>query len=201
MTEREFFQSYLQHNLEFATVKFASHLAEATDDYIEKGLSPEDARLAALRSFGGVTQAREIHQDLRSFAWLIDLDADLRYAIRTLARTPSFAIIAAASLALGVGANTVVFSVVNALVFQSLPIAQPDRVFFLQTTRGQSHSFPNYRDLRDRTTSFDGLIGYRATPINLDGGTTPVRTWGYHVGGILEFSAAQHRSVNERHLP
>ena len=163
--------------------EFASHLAEATDDYIEKGLSPEDARLAALRSFGGVTQAREIHQDLRSFAWLVDLGADLHYAIRTLARTPSFTIVAAASLALGVGANTVVFSVVNALVFQSLPIAQPDRVFFLQTTRGQSHSFPNYRDLRDRTTSFDGLIGYRATPINLDGGTTPVRTWGYLATG------------------
>jgi predicted permease len=163
--------------------EIASHLAEATDDFIEKGLSLEDARLAALRGFGGVTQIREIHQDVRSFAWLADLRGDLRYAIRTLARTPAFTIVAAISLALGVGANTIVFSVVNALVFQSLPITQPDRVFFLQTNRGESHSFPNYRDLRDRTVSFDGLIAYRATPINLDSGTAPVRTWGYLASG------------------
>src|SRR5436853_6674578 len=69
--------------------EFASHLAEATDDYIATGLSPEDARLAALRSFGGVTRARETHRDLRSFPWLVNLGADVRYAFRVMSRTPS----------------------------------------------------------------------------------------------------------------
>jgi predicted permease len=92
--------------------------------------------------------------------------------------------VAVVSIALGVGANTIVFSAVNAFVIKPLPIAQPDRVFFVQGSRGRpSQSFPNYRDLRDRTVSFDGLIGYRPTPINLDAGAAPLRTWGYLATG------------------
>ena len=117
---------------------------------------------------------------------LDDLRADLRYAWRTLLRAPAFAITAIVSLALGIGANTVVFSVVDALVLKPLPIANPDRVFFVQGASGRSRasqSFPNYRDLRDRNVSFEGLIGYRITPINLEAGTQPLRTWGYLATG------------------
>jgi predicted permease len=115
-----------------------------------------------------------------------DLRADLRYAVRTLLRTPGFALMAIVSLALGIGANTVVFSVVNALVLKPLPIEHPEHVFFLQFGEGGRHpttSFPNYRDLRDRSVSFDGLVGYRISPINLENGTAPVRTWGYLATG------------------
>jgi len=80
-------------------------------------------------------------------------------------RRPGFAIVAILSLALGIGANTFVFSVVNALVLKPLPIDRPEQVVFVQTVRRgfafPSHSFPNYRDFRDRNVGFDGLIGGR----------------------------------------
>jgi len=115
---------------------------------------------------------------------LDDLAADLRYTLRTLARTPAFTLMAIVSLALGIGVNTVVFSVVNALVLKPLPVASPERVLFVQGSRGHpSLSFPNYRDLRDRTSSFDGLIGYRISPMNLESAGAPVRTWGYLATG------------------
>ena len=80
--------------------------------------------------------------------------------------------------------NTVVFSVVNALVLKPLPIAQPERVFFVQNQGAHpSQSFPNYRDFRDRSTAFDGLVGYRISPINLERRGAAVRTSGYLATG------------------
>jgi predicted permease len=88
------------------------------------------------------------------------------------------------SLALGIGVNTIVFSVVNALVLKPLPVERPQELFFLQSNQGfPSQSFPNYRDLRDQNVSFAGLVGYRITPINLESSGAPVRTWGYLATG------------------
>ena len=99
-----------------------AHLAEATDDYVRRGMAPEDARLAALRRFGGVAQAEEIHREMRTLGWLEDLRKDLRQTGRTFLRTPGFTAVAVLTLALGIGATTTIFSLLDAVVFKPLPV-------------------------------------------------------------------------------
>jgi predicted permease len=113
--------------------EIASHLAEAAEEYVRQGLSPEEARWAAQRSFGGVTQATEVYRDVRSFVWLEDLARDLRHAFRTLRKSPAFTTAAAATLALAIGANTTMFSVLNAVLLRPLPYQGPERLAMLWT--------------------------------------------------------------------
>jgi len=120
--------------------------------------------------------------------WLDDLRGDLSHTFRMLARSPAFAAAAVTSLALGIGANTLAFSAVHALVLKPLPIDRPSEVVFLQPIGSiVGVSFPNYRDLRDRTVTFSGLAGYRISPMNIDtgaaGGAPPARAWGYLATG------------------
>src|SRR5258708_17686974 len=94
---------------------------------------------------------------------------DLRYAVRLLAKNPGFALVAVLTLALGIGANTVVFSVVNALLLRPLAVERPNELAFLENAQyGPSQSSPNYKDLRDRNRPLAGLIGYRIPPIELE---------------------------------
>ena len=104
-----------------------AHLEEATDEYVQQGLSHEEARRAALRSFGGVAQAQEVHRDMRSFAWLEDARRDIRYALRALQRTPGFAAVAILTLALAIGAATAIFSVIDVALLRPVPYENPRR--------------------------------------------------------------------------
>lgn len=114
---------------------------------------------------------------------LADLRIDLLYATRLIRRQPAFAAVAIVSLACGVGANTLVFSVINALVLKPLPVDRPDELAFIQPTAGWNVSFPTYRDIRDRTETLAGVIAYRIAPMSLDRGTSAARAWGYLVSG------------------
>jgi hypothetical protein len=107
---------------------------------------------------------------------------DLRFAVRMLAKNPSFTLIAVLTLALGIGANTVVFSVLNALVLRPLAVERPNELAFLESQNGPSQSFPNYKDLRDRNRTFAGLIGYRIAPVELETHDRADRIWGYLSG-------------------
>ena len=128
------------------------------------------------------------------------LRQDIRYAFRTLARQPAFATVAALTLALGIGANTAIFSVVDAALLRPLPWPDGDRLVFGSTARGESQSgvaYPDYRDWRDQTTSFAELGVIRGQSVNLTGGDMPERVNGSFVTAssfrLLGASALQGR--------
>lgn len=160
------------------------HLERQSAAYIASGMTHEQAERRARLEFGGLDQIREEYRDALGVRLLSDLWRDTRYAIRTLRRSPAFAIAAIISIALGVGANTVVFSLVNALVLKPLPIADPQRVVFVQRAGPfVSHSFPVYRDLRDRNVTFTALAGYRIAMMEVEADSRPTHEWGYLATG------------------
>ena len=105
-----------------------AHLEMAELDAIAAGLSPEEARREARRGFGGIEQMKEDHRDQRSVRWVENLLRDVRYGMASLARDPGFAAVTIGLLALGIGANTAMFSIVDAVLLKPLPFPEPERM-------------------------------------------------------------------------
>lgn len=141
-----------------------SHIELATAENIEKGLSPERARTAALRSFGGVAQTREAYRAERGFPHLDRIARDLRFAFRQLLRSPGFAFTAILTLAVGIGATVAMFSVIDAVILRPLPYANRARIIDVKTHSAsdfwQMSSWPGYLAMRKRNTSLQALAGF-----------------------------------------
>jgi predicted permease len=149
-------------------VELALHLELATEENLRAGMSPEEARRRALMRFGGVQLAREQQRATRGLPWLDILLQDLRFTLRTLRRDHSFAIVALIILALGIGANIVVFSVVNTLLLRPLPFPEASqlvRIVPKVSTCGAScatYSTDATQEFQQRNRSFSDVTGYDA---------------------------------------
>ncbi|HEU0179900.1 MAG TPA: ABC transporter permease [Blastocatellia bacterium] len=140
------------------------HLEMEAAENMRRGMSEEEARRAALRSFGGVERTKEAYRDISRVRWIEEFWQDLRYGSRMLLRQPGFTIVAALTLALGIGANTAIFSVVNALVFNPLPYPEPQQlVWVTNVLRGDEIiGVSDYRTYQTQTKTFDGLAAFDA---------------------------------------
>jgi predicted permease len=137
------------------------HLEMLEEQFRARGLTEADAKAAARREFGGVAHAKERYRDGRGLPWLETTARDLRYALRGLRRSPGFAAAAVLSLALGIGANTAIFSLFHALMLRLLPVSRPAELVNLYQTGGwiNGHSsYPLYLETAKRTDLFQGVI-------------------------------------------
>jgi putative ABC transport system permease protein len=140
------------------------HVEMETETNIKRGIPPDEARAAALKSFGALSRNTELGYDIRGGGWLETLWQDLRYGTRMLLKTPTSTLIAIITLALGIGANTAIFSVINAALIRSLPFAEADRLVMIWQTHPDiprvGPAFPDFEDWRARSQSFQEMEVY-----------------------------------------
>ncbi|HKS83716.1 MAG TPA: ABC transporter permease [Candidatus Acidoferrales bacterium] len=161
-----------------------AHLEMLAAENRARGMTEEEARRMARLRLGGTAQLQETNREQWALPLAETTMQDARYALRMLRKNPGFTAVAVLSLALGIGANALVFSVVNAILLRPLPVEHPERLVFLENKNGNpGQSYPNYRDFRDRNESFAGLAGYRVAPMELETGNGATRIWGYLATG------------------
>jgi predicted permease len=162
-----------------------SHIEMRIEDNIAAGMPPGEARRDALHRFGNPTSVNEQVTAADASLGLENLAFDIRYGLRQLRRSPGFALTAILTLALGVGANLVVFGVLNALLLRPLNVAGADRlVEIVQKPQGyDSQSYPDYLDYRARNTTFSDMAAYKLTMSGMSIGAAAEKCWNYEVSG------------------
>jgi predicted permease len=166
------------------------HVERQVEEGIAAGMTPENARYAALRSIKDIEQRKEECRDMRGIGWLEDFVGDLQYASRQLLKNKSFFAIAAVTLALGIGANTAIFSAVNTVLLRPFPYRQADRLVDLWCTVAAKGipkmgcALPDLREIATRNHSFEAVANYYSGDINITGGT-PERVQGVYASAGL----------------
>ncbi|HUE21627.1 MAG TPA: ABC transporter permease [Bryobacteraceae bacterium] len=164
-----------------AVREIESHLALLAEDFERRGLPPDEARRAARRAYGGVEQAKELHREARSFMRVEQLLQDVRYGARNLLRTPGFTAVAVVTLALGIGASTAIFSVVNAVLLRPLAYQDSDRLVTVLHYGTGPVATANYIDWRDQSRSFAAVGGADYWSPNLTNSDPPEHLYGLKV--------------------
>ena len=153
--------------------EIANHLEMARRDHLDRGAPPDEAARAARREFGNVALVQQVTRDQWGTNWLEELLQDLRYAARTLRKNPGFTAIAILTLALGIGANTSLFSVVNAVLLNPLPYPHPEKLVTLHESKPNfkngSISYPNFRDWQKNNKTFSSMAVMRRTSLSVTG--------------------------------
>ena len=162
-----------------------SHIEMQTQENMETGMKPEEARYNALRQFGWVESMKETCRDQRGLPWLEILWQDIRYGVRQLRKNPGFTTVAVLTLALGIAANTAIFSVVNALLLQPLPYTDSDRLVMLSPKGTDvevgNADFTTFVDWRERSRSFERMALITSWGGVLTGQGEPERVEGLRV--------------------
>ncbi|HEX4929663.1 MAG TPA: permease prefix domain 1-containing protein, partial [Gaiellaceae bacterium] len=143
------------------------HLELKIAEGVAEGLSADEARHRALRAMGGLEQRKEEMRDARRVHWLTDFLDDVRFALRSLRRTPGLSALVVVTLALGIGMTATPFSMLDALIFRPDPVPDPDAIVSLMSTSRDDpyelFSFREYRDIRDQTASYAGVVANTTT--------------------------------------
>ena len=161
------------------------HLEEKIADLMDLGMTREEAEQAARRKFGNVTRIEERSREVWQWPSVESVVADVRFALRQLCKSTGFTATAILTLALCIGANAVVFSLLNGLVLRPLNVPDGQNLYQVEVGKGHSPgmSYPDYVDLRDRNRTFDGLIAYEISTAGLDTDGNPSPVWLYTASG------------------
>ena len=162
-----------------------SHIQHRADDLERSGVDRVEAERRARIEFGAQERFKEECREEFAGSFVETLISDVRYGLRVLRKSPGFTTTAVLTLALAIGANAVVFGVMNAVILRPLDLPHPDSLYGIERSDIDLpvQSYPDYLDLRDRNRSFESLAAYRMTEAGIDTGGTPSRIFGYEVSG------------------
>jgi predicted permease len=162
-----------------------THIAMQTEDNVRAGMPPTEARRQARLKLGTAEAIREQYREEEGLPLLEELLRDVRYALRQLRKSPGFTATAVITLALGIGANAIVFSVLNALLLRPLDAWQPERLFVVEHEKHAFYdqSYPDYIDYRDDNSTFSSMTAYVSTDIAVVIGNSAIKSYGYLASG------------------
>jgi hypothetical protein len=161
------------------------HLEQQMEENLAAGMPPAEARSAALRKLGGMTQIQEECRDMRRTETIENFWRDLRYALRSLGKSPAFTVVILLTLALSIGANSAIFSVIDGVLLRPLPYPEANRIVRIFFHSADYPKFPlnpfDFRDFRARNRSFESLAGFTRGDLQLSGTGQPERFTGFQV--------------------